>query len=206
MVSQDGFMIGSCLDPVASLINHSCDPNSDVYFEGLELRVRSTRTIAAGEEITMSYIDHTEGFEFRRNQLRTCYRFTCNCKICEKGATGPREFRSGDSEFDRQVKEEQDLLRALLSSFPKANRFKAIEEKVDQICREGYQGKHWPCNFQPMPYLQEVLAHHYEAENLVVKSFKFWLKICFETDPLIWTNQYNRQRVYHFMRYVGVHT
>jgi hypothetical protein len=55
--SAEGQMIGSCLDIVGSLMNHSCDPNAFVFHEGSELRVRSLKPIRAGEEITQSYYD-----------------------------------------------------------------------------------------------------------------------------------------------------
>jgi hypothetical protein len=34
-----GTVIGSSLDLFAALINHSCEPNSAVFFEGPELRL-----------------------------------------------------------------------------------------------------------------------------------------------------------------------
>ena len=57
-----GTVIGSSLDLFAALINHSCEPNSAVFFEGPELRLRSGQAIAPGEEITISYIDPNQSF------------------------------------------------------------------------------------------------------------------------------------------------
>jgi len=138
--SPEGAMIGSCLDSCAALMNHSCDPNAAFFFEGPELRVRSTRIIPAGGEITISYINPTESFDFRQEQLRSKYFFECNCKKCEKGACGPGELRTGDPELDERIKEAQNLLRAILQSDPETASFEAVEDAVGRICREGYPG------------------------------------------------------------------
>jgi hypothetical protein len=201
--SPEGSVIGSCLDSRAALMNHSCDPNAAFFFEGPELRVRSTGVIPAGEEITISYTDPTESFDFRQEQLRSKYFFECNCKKCEKGASGPGELRTGDSELDGRIKEAQNSLRALLQLDPETTSFEAVEDAAGRICREGYPGKRWPCGIQPIPTLLIALATGYQDKNFV-KALRFWLKTCFETDPVIWSSQYSLRRVEHFMKYLGV--
>ena len=44
---------------ITSLVNHSCDPNSFVSFGrvGAPIRLRNTRLIKKGEEITISYVN-----------------------------------------------------------------------------------------------------------------------------------------------------
>jgi SET domain-containing protein len=73
-------MLGTSLDIVASLINHSCDPNAFVVFEGGELRVRTTRKIGAGEEITQCYTDVDMDVVIRRRKLKSEYFFHCCCR------------------------------------------------------------------------------------------------------------------------------
>jgi len=184
-------------------MNHSCDPNAAFFFEGPELRVRSTKLIPAGGEITISYIDPTESFDFRQEELKSKYFFECSCHKCEKGACGTGELRTGNSESDGRIKNARDSLRALLQSDPKVISFDAVEDAADLICREGYPGNSWPCDIQPIPRLQVALATGYQGKN-IVKALIFWLKICFETDPLIWPSQYSFRRVEHFMNYLGV--
>jgi hypothetical protein len=196
-------VIGSCLDSYAALMNHTCDPTAAFFFEGPELRVRSTRVIPARDEITISYINPTESFDFRQEQLRSKYFFECNCKKCEKRACGPGELRTEDPELDERIKEAQNSLRALLRCDPKTSSLEAVEDAAGRICREGYPGKRWPCDIQPMPILIIALATGYQDKNLV-KALRFWVKTCFETDPLIWPSQYNLRRVKHFMKYLGV--
>ena len=65
---------------VTAMINHSCDPNTFVYFEGNQLRVRSIRPISAGEEITICYVDPTLILTARKAFLQREYFFDCSCK------------------------------------------------------------------------------------------------------------------------------
>ena len=72
--------VGYAFDVVTAMINHSCDPNAFVYFEGNELRVRSIRPITAGEEITICYVDPTLILTARKAFLQREYFFDCSCK------------------------------------------------------------------------------------------------------------------------------
>ena len=47
---------------IARLINHSCDPNCEVFGEGLKVWVYAMRDIKAGEELSYDY-----GFSFDEN-------------------------------------------------------------------------------------------------------------------------------------------
>jgi SET and MYND domain-containing protein len=61
------------------MINHSCDPNAFALFEGRKLHVRSLKKIAAGEEITISYLDPTLDMSTRKNLLKRNWFFECHC-------------------------------------------------------------------------------------------------------------------------------
>ena len=65
---------------VTSLMNHSCDPNAFVFFEGRSLRVRSTRKLFAGDEVTQCYTDVGMDVLFRRPMLSDEYFFDCHCE------------------------------------------------------------------------------------------------------------------------------
>jgi hypothetical protein len=199
-----GTVIGSSLDPFAALINHSCEPNSAVFFEGPELRLRSGPAIALGEEITISYIDPNQSFNVRQEQLASKYHFTCKCKKCEKGACRPGDLITGDSEVDSSIKEVQHQLRTLLDLKPGAHPVEAIEATAHQICAKGYPGKPWPCDISPTHQLQTAFAQLYQDQENWPKAFAYQLKISFETDPRIWPNQQSQRRVQNFMAYVRV--
>lgn len=79
--------LGIVLDPTLGHINHSCDPNAYIMMEGAELSIRSLRTINADEELYISYIDTTNPFSRRQNELLARWFFTCKCIKCTQGPT-----------------------------------------------------------------------------------------------------------------------
>lgn len=76
---EDGY--GTCLDLVVSLINHCCDENAHVFFEGRELRCRAVEDIPAGTEITVCYLDGRQDVLHRRRTLKENFYFTCDCEL-----------------------------------------------------------------------------------------------------------------------------
>ena len=73
---------GYCLEPFVALINHSCEPNAHYVFEGTELRVRASRDIAEGEEVTFSYLGQVGDYEGRRQLLQKLWKIRCACSVC----------------------------------------------------------------------------------------------------------------------------
>jgi len=66
-------------------INHSCDSNCEAQtycYSTAALDVVALRTIEAGEEITISYIDKKLPVFQRRARLRRHYLFDCHCGKC----------------------------------------------------------------------------------------------------------------------------
>ena len=76
---MEGETTGITLDPLAALMNHSCNPNVFCVFEGTRIRVRSLRPIEVGEEVTMAYADPTVPLLMRREALSKWF-FSCACK------------------------------------------------------------------------------------------------------------------------------
>ena len=72
--------VGFAYDTVTAMINHSCDPNSVLFFEGRELRLRALKKIDADREITISYLDPTLTVASRQAFLSREYFFECRCK------------------------------------------------------------------------------------------------------------------------------
>ncbi|XP_023488370.1 histone-lysine N-methyltransferase SMYD3 isoform X2 [Equus przewalskii] len=75
--------VGVGLYPSMSLLNHSCDPNCSIVFNGPHLLLRAVRDIEAGEELTICYLDMLMTSEERRKQLRDQYCFECDCFRCQ---------------------------------------------------------------------------------------------------------------------------
>jgi len=78
--NPSGVSVGYSFDLTVAMINHSCDPNAFLYFEGNEARVRSLRKIPAGEEILISYVDPSMSVFRRREKLRDEHFFECGCE------------------------------------------------------------------------------------------------------------------------------
>src|SRR5271170_2282163 len=71
-----------CFDPTLALLNHSCNPNAAIVFDGNFASIRSIRDIVQSEQVTISYIDNTYKRSTRREQLRIGYFFECQCVGC----------------------------------------------------------------------------------------------------------------------------
>jgi len=78
---------GSAVYLLASMLNHSCEPNLDVTFPHNNGVVRFTaaRDIARNEQLTISYIDAEQGTAARQHALEFAYGFRCRCPRCQEG-------------------------------------------------------------------------------------------------------------------------
>ncbi|ORY59243.1 uncharacterized protein BCR38DRAFT_351933 [Pseudomassariella vexata] len=70
--------------PEISRLNHDCRANADYHFDVTTLtqHIHAVRPIAAGEEITISYVDPILPREVRRKRLETSWHFPCSCSLC----------------------------------------------------------------------------------------------------------------------------
>ena len=91
--------IGRSLYPSASYLNHSCEPNCEVFETGSILQVCAKADIAEGDEVTISYIDTNQRLRERRRQLLETYFFTCQCTRCarEEAREEGKEEESDDA-------------------------------------------------------------------------------------------------------------
>ncbi|KAA6416709.1 MAG: hypothetical protein FRX49_13320 [Trebouxia sp. A1-2] len=73
--------------PTASLMNHSCQPNIAVCFNGCELTARATESVQAGEPLLHCYGAQTGALitPLRQQQLQEQYHFVCGCRACQAG-------------------------------------------------------------------------------------------------------------------------
>ena len=97
---RHGIKIGVGLFPLHARINHSCQPNASLYFscappERPRVHARLLRNIAAGEEITITYIDLFAPRRTRRAELRRRYKFECCCNRCAPEFESEPEPESG---------------------------------------------------------------------------------------------------------------
>ncbi|XP_055438046.1 histone-lysine N-methyltransferase SMYD3 isoform X1 [Bubalus kerabau] len=96
--------VGVGLYPSMSLLNHSCDPNCSIVFNGPHLLLRAVRDIEAGEELTICYLDMLMTSEERRKQLRDQYCFDCDCFRCQT-QDKDADMLTGDEQVWKEVQE-----------------------------------------------------------------------------------------------------
>ena len=88
---------GSALFALASLLNHSCDPNCEVVMHPFaHVVVRAKRDLPAGAELTTSYVDTALGAGMRQARLLHGYGFACQCERC-KAETQPTSRMRGST-------------------------------------------------------------------------------------------------------------
>ena len=73
--------------PTASLMNHACQPNVALLFDGSQLTARATQPIDAGQPILHCYGPQKGAMitPLRQDQLRQQYHFSCQCPACTAG-------------------------------------------------------------------------------------------------------------------------
>lgn len=79
--------LGLTVSTTASLLNHSCTPNTAITYSGPYLTLRSLSPIPQATELTISYIDTTINTTTRLTDLQTRYFFTCTCPSCSTHTT-----------------------------------------------------------------------------------------------------------------------
>lgn len=83
--------IGSAVFPTVSLMNHSCVPNTEIFYKGCTAFVKTMQPLAAGQEITISYgpvykkMSRAERLDTTTSQ----YYFRCDCTACSDQVLGP---------------------------------------------------------------------------------------------------------------------
>ena len=90
--------------PTASLMNHSCQPNVALAFDGVMLTARAVEPLHPGNAVLHCYGPQKGPLitPLRQQQLQEQYHFFCQCRACEKGfdlaeqaTVGLRCFKAG---------------------------------------------------------------------------------------------------------------
>jgi len=80
---------GTGIFPLQATLNHSCEPNVSLLKEGPpdeddgRVVARTSRDVAAGEELCNSYCDIDQPVATRQRELLE-YGFVCGCARCER--------------------------------------------------------------------------------------------------------------------------
>lgn len=150
--------IGLYLHPYAALINHSCDFNSTVGFDGDELFVKAVRPIKKDEQIFISYIDASNPYHIRHKELSERYYFDCQCSKCFKGTDTPEDsFLTGTHDSAALAAAEAKAQAFMESvSAPDCEPTGAIR-KLESAMQVLDQTSAWPITRQPYISLRDEL-------------------------------------------------
>ena len=75
--------VASCMSLVATLVNHSCNPNVIWHISDGIIHYNSLRSIKVGESLTICYGPRKSNeFNWRQNELLSHYCFQCRCEAC----------------------------------------------------------------------------------------------------------------------------
>lgn len=64
--------------------HQQADLHKDLIMNAAEMELRATRDIAAGEQLTISYLDANMGAQARQRHLQWAYGFLCQCRRCSE--------------------------------------------------------------------------------------------------------------------------
>lgn len=217
----DDFTLGIGFDPLLCSANHSCDPNGVLVFNQPRQEIRALRTINAGEEIFIKYVEITNPFSVRQAELKENYFFTCQCTKCKKGARLEADQRPGrpedlESEYrgiaDKLVSQHEPRLSKFLvpGSDTKAQRrvaamqadaFAVLENQqatLDQVkgaIRMCIGSKMWRWTDQPVPQLCRRLFARYLESGSIYQTFRIGVKLHLEILPALYPQDFYPDRL-----------
>lgn len=175
--SSDGEVVGSVVDVNVSMCNHSCIPNAAVAYAGAHLYLSATMDIAAGEEITIPYVDPFTPRPRRQAELLSRYFFTCRCRRCVDGPA----LQEGDA-FDPSstaavTLESQELLSGKQGTPELSDRL--LSKRVRQRLLQ----PDYPRHLSPLVDDMETLASHYMAAGDFARAGRVYLYVMLVIGP-----------------------
>jgi len=101
---------GEALVVLTSFINHSCYPNSSLFFHPVtyECEIRAIRDIAKGEEIFFTYIALYQYTEERQHDLMYNYGFLCDCPRCINDPSCPSKLDLTPQIIQKHLSDKQE--------------------------------------------------------------------------------------------------
>ncbi|AOA64197.1 Histone H4 methyltransferase [Komagataella phaffii CBS 7435] len=123
--------VDNCLFLVYAHLNHSCDRNVSIDLQPKRadgLQVTALRDIAAGEQLTTTYVSPTMSLQDRQRELRLNWGFICECSRCvleSKQREKRRSSRNSTAEADNRTE-----IREMLKE--ESVEFDMEEQKLEQ--------------------------------------------------------------------------
>ena len=114
------------MDTFVSLIQHRCQPNALLWYEGPELRVRASKEIRKGDELTFCYSPVPYDYTNRQLSLVQQWGIDCACDLCE--SKGPVSLPEGS------LRNRAMTLSTLIANVNLAE----VETAIQDILQAGY--------------------------------------------------------------------
>ncbi|KAJ2963812.1 hypothetical protein NQZ79_g1296 [Umbelopsis isabellina] len=157
--------LGSAVYLQASMLNHSCQPNAFVSFNGLQIKVLCSVGLAKGQEITISYgpLASRHSQLDRQHELQEKYLFQCLCTACcESIPMQSLKYRCTSGC-------ESDTIQHSVQTCPSCG--KAINwEQIDKIEKQIDQIKDGPCTLQQIKRALKLQLTIYNPDALIIGS------------------------------------
>ncbi|KAL4783982.1 hypothetical protein BJX76DRAFT_357430 [Aspergillus varians] len=183
--------IGLYLHPYAALINHSCDYNAVVGFDGPELYIKAIRPIAKDEQILISYVDTTYPTRIRQKELRERYFFTCQCKKCTHEKEEDKEKESPDATSEMAAAVSRDAFALLESGTA------LTDSKRLALVTQALISYHLPKTKQPfVSILDEMIASDITGDSYFHAFLNSALRFA-RIDPVVYRYEAHPLRAVH---------
>lgn len=177
--------LGSALYTTSARLNHSCKPNVAwcVNSEKKMLEVRAARTIEAGEELSVCYIDPVNMAEDRRKLLMARYNFQCKCEVCgleeeelKQNDKIRREILGLGNNMEDVYREQP--VKAFRYAKMRLERIEKMGEEMMEILPQAYMDCYELCLVQKEEEIAQIFARRgSEAAKLLRGNNSLWSKI-----------------------------
>jgi hypothetical protein len=148
------------------MMNHSCDYNVVVGFNGSAMFVKPVRPLKKDQQLFLSYVDTTNPRDIRCQELQDRYYFDCNCTKCQLGNDAAEERYLIPDPNPAAVSSAQsravDLKRQASAKEPSAAILN-LREALEVLQRT----RVWPITRQPMASIRDELI-------LTMLSQEYW--------------------------------
>lgn len=201
--------IGAAFDTTAAMVNHDCDPNTVMVFDGRQLSIRALVELREGEEITISYIDSSMPRERRRDELEGKYFFKCQCRRCAGQRSLLDSFLCGCGGKANEAEGEGKLSCGKCDSVQPVElpKLRVIEGDAWAAVETGdtmkaikalHKCQVWPLQRQPLPLLHHSIVH---TEYIPTSSWNLALLhsllLYMRVDPVYYPQRHHPVRVVH---------
>lgn len=157
-------------------LNHSCIPNAqgnlNTALPGSQFTIHALREIAAGEEITISYLHDELGIRsMRQKVLKDGYGFECACEICRASGSGGRHERS----HQRRLKIQQllaDFSTQQSATGATSREFDLTKAVIETYEEEGLAGRELASLYFAAAGLATELGYSKEASTLGARGLQ----------------------------------